>query len=41
VPDHILPQIKKKSKFVFLAEDYGWMTTGLFRKIHENGAANL
>ena len=41
VPDHIFPQNKKKSKFVFLAEDYGWMTTGFFRKIRENGAANL
>jgi hypothetical protein len=41
VPDHIFPQNKKKSKFVFLAEDYGWMTTRFFRKIRENGAANL
>jgi hypothetical protein len=40
-PDHIFPQNKKKSKFVFLAEDYGWMTTGFSRKIRENGAANL
>ena len=41
VPDHIFPQNKKKSKIVFLAEDYGWMTTRFFRKIRENGAANL
>ena len=40
-PDHIFPQNKKKSKFVFLAEDYGWMTTRFFRKIRENRAANL
>ena len=25
VTDHIFLEIKKKSKFVFLAEDYGWM----------------
>ncbi len=41
VPDHIFLQNRKKSKFVFLAEDYGWINTGFFCKICENGVANL
>ncbi len=41
VPDHNFLQIKKKSKFIFLAEDYGWMTTGFFCKICENRVAKL
>ncbi len=28
-------------KIVFLAEDYGWIPTGFFCKICENGVANL
>ncbi len=40
VPDHIFLQ-KKKSKFVILAEDYGWINTRFFCKICENGVADL
>ncbi len=40
MPDYIFLQ-NKKSHFFFLAEDYGWINTGFFCKICDNGVANL
>jgi hypothetical protein len=37
----IMESTKFFCKIVFLAEDYGWMTTNFFCKICENGVANL
>ncbi len=37
VPDHIFLQNKKKSKFVFLVEDYGWIIPDFSAKFVKTG----